>query len=136
MVELRLVTTLIEEVYTMDRGVYAIAKPSPRPNNWYMQDRRSEPRYAVREGALVWDPSRDTAGSQETTIVDLSRNGIRLLADREFAKGAQVTVDFRGMVICGTVQHCAPSENRFAAGVCIGGVLDQVSQDYGSKDAA
>jgi PilZ domain-containing protein len=101
-----------------------------------MQDRRSEPRYTVREGALVWDLSRIKAGFQEATIVDLSRNGIRLVANREFATGTQVAIDFRGMVICGSVQYCAPSENRFAAGIRIGGVLDQVSEDYVAKDAA
>ena len=92
-----------------------------------MDERRSEPRYSVKEGALIWDLSRIKAGFSETTIVDLSRNGMRLLTDRKLTASSQVAIDFRGMVICGIVQYCTASESRFTVGIRINGVLDQVS---------
>jgi len=101
-----------------------------------MQERRSEPRYRVREGALVWELTRMKAGFRETTIVDISRNGMRLVTNSKLVEGSQVAIDFRGMVICGSVQYCRPDENLFTAGIRIGGVLDQVSEDQLTEDAA
>ncbi|MEQ1947178.1 MAG: PilZ domain-containing protein [Bryobacteraceae bacterium] len=93
-----------------------------------MPEQRAEPRYQVREGALVWELSRAEASYQNTTIVDVSRHGMRLIIERKLARGGQVAIDFRGMVICGTVQYCVPEEGRYAAGIRIGEVMDQVAE--------
>lgn len=78
---------------------------------------------------MVWELSRPKAGYQNTTIVDVSRNGMRLIIDRKLLRGGQVAIDFRGMVICGKVQYCVPEEDRFAVGIRIGDVMDQVAED-------
>ena len=111
------------------RAIPVIVENRKWPNNRTMQEQRSEPRYTVREGALVWHLSRIKAGFQTTTILDVSRNGMRLLTDRKLVPGGQVAIDFRGMVISGKVQYCVPEEDRFASGIRIGDVMDQVAED-------
>jgi hypothetical protein len=66
------------------------------------------------------------AGFQETTIVDISRHGMRLLTDGKLAEGVHVAIDFRGMVICGRVQYSVPDAARFASGIRVDEVMDQV----------
>ena len=91
-----------------------------------MDNRRSEPRYLVNEDALVWDLHRMKAGYGVATIVDVSRSGMRLESDRRLVQGSHVAVDFRGMIICGSVQYCTSSGKQFALGIHISDLLDPI----------
>src|SRR5689334_6993018 len=93
-----------------------------------MDSRRSEPRYLVKENAFVWDLHRVEAGYHSVSIIDVSRNGLRLESVDRLGQGSDIAIDFRGMVVCGTVQYCRTLANCFAMGVRIKEVLDPVSE--------
>lgn len=93
-----------------------------------MDDRRVEPRYLVKENAFVWDLHRMREGYQSVSIVDVSRNGMRLESASELRRGSHIAIDFRGMIICATVQNCRLVETRFATGVRINDVLDPLGE--------
>ena len=94
-----------------------------------MTNRRTEPRYIVKENAFVWDLRNMQAGYHTARIVDISRNGMRLESAGRLNRGAHLAIDFRGMIICGTVQHCANIEDGFAIGIQIKDVLDPLRED-------
>lgn len=94
-----------------------------------MDERRAEPRYLVKEDAFVWDLHHMKAGYQSARIVDVSRNGMRLELSGRLIQGSQVAIDFRGMIICGTVQYCGLIENGFALGIRIKDVLDPLREE-------
>ena len=100
-----------------------------RPHNQIMDERRVEPRYLVKEGAFVWDLHRIKAGYHSANIVDVSRNGMRLESVCKLAQGSHIAIDFRGMIVCATVQFCRQVEDRFALGVRIQDVLDPLGEE-------
>ena len=91
-------------------------------------DRRIEPRFIAKEEAFMWDLLRIKGGYHTVTIVDLSRNGLRLEASSQVSAGSQVAVDFRGMIVCGTVRYCKTAGARYALGVRINDVLDPLQR--------
>ena len=101
-----------------------------------MDDRRAEPRYLVKEDAFVWDLHRIKSGYHPVNIVDVSRNGMRLESVGELTRGSHIAIDFRGMIVCGTVQYCKLIEDRFAMGVRIKDVLDPLRQETGGESEA
>ena len=108
-----------------------------RPHNQVMDDRRAERRYLVKEDAFVWDLHHMKAGYQSARIVDVSRNGMRLESSGRLLQGSQVAIDFRGMIICGTIQYCGLIENGFALGIRIKDVLDPLREepaDYSANE--
>ena len=110
-----------------------------RLHNQAMDNRRAEPRYLVKEDAFVWDLHRIKAGYRSANIVDVSRNGMRLEADHRFLNGSHIAIDFRGMIVCGTVQYCKLVEDRFAIGIRIKDVLDPLREepaDYSASEEA
>ena len=102
---------------------------SEEQHNRGMDERRSEPRYLVTEEAFVWDLNRLKAGYHTATIVDVSRNGMQLESRDRYPRGSYVGVDFRGMIICGTVQHCKPIRGRFSIGIQIKDLMDPLGQE-------
>jgi hypothetical protein len=99
------------------------------PYSRAMDDRRVEARYLVKEDAFVWDLHHMKAGYQSARIVDVSRNGMRLELSGRLTRGSQVAIDFRGMIICGTIQYCGLIENGFALGIRIKDVLDPLREE-------
>jgi PilZ domain len=93
-----------------------------------MNERRKEPRYLVREDAAAWDLHYMKAGCRSATIVDISRNGICVESSEKLTQGNYIAIDFRGMIICGTVQHCRRTEGKFITGVRIREVLDPLRE--------
>jgi hypothetical protein len=83
-----------------------------------MDNRRTEPRYLVKEDAFLWDLHHIKAGYHPASIVDVSRNGMRLESVGRLVQGSQVAIDFRGMIVCGTVQPtdalCSPGGTNSA----------------------
>jgi hypothetical protein len=94
-----------------------------------MNERRMEPRYLVKEDAFMWDLLRIKAGYHSVTVVDLSRNGLRLESADQLSEGSQIAVDFRGMIVCGTVRHCRRAKYGYSLGVQINDVLDPLSRN-------
>ena len=82
----------------------------------------------MNEGAFLWDLRHIKAGYHSATIVDVSRNGMRLESASRLKQGADVAIDFRGMIICGTVQYCGNFEDRYAVGIRIKDVLDPLQE--------
>ena len=91
-------------------------------------ERRTEPRYLVKEEAFVWDLQRLKSGYHSVTIVDISRNGMRLESTGPMAQGSSIAVDFQGMIVCGKVQYSRPAGNGFILGLRIADVLDPLSE--------
>jgi hypothetical protein len=98
-----------------------------------MDEQRAEPRYLVKEDAFVWDLRDMKAGYHSARIADVSRNGMRLELDERLMQGSQVAIDFRGMIICGSVQYCRMNENRFTIGIRIKDVLDPLRENPASS---
>lgn len=94
-----------------------------------MDERRKEPRYLVKEDVAVWDLHDMRAGCYPAKIVDISRSGMRLESTGKLTRGHQIAVDYRGMIICGTVQRSGRMKDHFATGVLIGDVLDPLGED-------
>jgi len=106
-----------------------------RPHNQVMDNRRTEPRYLVKEDAFVWDLHHIKAGYHAASIVDVSRNGMRLESVGRLVQGSHVAIDFRGMIVCGMVQYCRLVENRFAIGIRIKDVLDPLREELAKCSA-
>ena len=100
-----------------------------------MDNRRTEQRYLVKENAFVWDVHHIKAGHHSANIVDVSRNGMRLESVGRLRQGSQVAIDFRGMIVCGTVQYCKMIQGRFAMGVRIKDVLDPLREEPADHSA-
>ena len=75
------------------------------------------------------------AGYQSARIVDVSRNGMRLELSGRLMEGSQLAIDFRGMIICGTIQYCGLIENGFALGIRIKDVLDPLREESAGYSA-
>jgi len=97
-------------------------------NHQALGERRGEPRYLVREEAFVWDLQRLKSGYHPATIVDISRNGMRLESAGPMAQGSSIAVDFQGMIVCGKVQYSRPTRTGFILGLRIADVLDPLSE--------
>jgi len=106
-----------------------------RPHNQAMDNRRTEQRYLVKEDAFVWDLHHIKAGYHAASIVDVSRNGMCLESVGRLMQGSHIAIDFRGMIVCGTVQYCRLVENRFVMGVHIKDVLDQLREEPADHSA-
>jgi len=94
-----------------------------------MDNRRKEPRYLAKEDAFLWDLHRIKGGYHSVSIVDVSRNGMRLESADRLGQGSHIAIDFRGMIVCGTVQYCKIVQDRFAMGVRIHDVLDPLGEE-------
>jgi hypothetical protein len=102
-------------------------------HNRCVDERRKEPRYLIQEDVIVWDLRHMSAGCLPAKIVDISRNGMRLESSARLKQGSQIAVDYRGMIICGTVRYSGGTENQSVMGVLIREVLDPLGDQ--PKDA-
>ncbi len=107
-----------------------------RLHNQGVIKRRTEPRYLVKEDAFVWDLRQMKAGYHPARIVDVSRNGMRLESAGKLTQGTDVAIDFRGMIICGTVHYSGDIGDRFAVGIRIKDVLDPLRQEPANHSTA
>jgi hypothetical protein len=89
----------------------------------------------VKEDAFVWDLHRIQAGHHSVSIIDVSRNGMCLESADRLGQGSHIAIDFRGMIVCGTVQYCKMSADRFAMGVRINDVLDPLGEEVTNYSA-
>ena len=112
-----------------------MAEQPERPHNQGMDNRRTEPRYLVKEDAFVWDLHHIKAGYHPASIVDVSRNGMCLESVGRLMQGSHIAIDFRGMIVCGTVQYCKLVENRFAMGIRIKDILDPLREEPADHSA-
>jgi hypothetical protein len=88
-----------------------------------MDEPQKEQRYAVRRDAFVWD---FPGGGFHTALVEeVSWSGMQLQSKHSPQLGSQIAVDLKGMIVWGTVQHCRPLEDWFAAGIRIDHVDDR-----------
>lgn len=69
------------------------------------------------------------AGYYPASIVDVSRTGMRLESASRLLQGTDIAIDFRGMIICGTVQYCGNLNDRYAMGIRIRDVLDPLQEE-------
>jgi hypothetical protein len=100
-----------------------------------MDDRRTEPRYVAKEEAFVWDLRCLKSGYHPVTIVDISRNGMRLESAGDMAPGSSIALDFQGMIVCGKVQYSRAAGNGFILGLRIDDVLDPLSEGADQRPA-
>jgi hypothetical protein len=115
--------------------VHCMAAQPKRPHNQAMSNRRAEQRYLVKEDAFVWDLHHIKAGYHPASIVDVSRNGMCLESVGRLMRGSHIAIDFRGMIVCGTVQYCRLVEDRFVMGVHINDVLDPLREEPADQSA-
>lgn len=101
-----------------------------------MEERRKETRSKMSEDAIAWDLNHMTAGCRNAKIVDVSRNGLCLESAESLAQGAYIAIDFRGMIVCGTVKHTRPTPGGFVAGIRIGEVLDPLRESLVSGSSS
>ena len=106
-----------------------MARRHERVHNQAMDNRRKEPRYLAKEDAFLWDLHRIKGGYHSVSIVDVSRNGMRLESADRLGQGSHIAIDFRGMIVCGTIQYCKMIKDGFAMGVSILDVLDPLGEE-------
>ena len=82
----------------------------------------------------MWDLLRIKAGYHTVNIIDISRNGLRLEAADQVMEGSQIAVDFRGMIVCGTIRYCKTAGRNYALGVRINDVLDPLQRTPASAE--
>ena len=82
-------------------------------------ERRGEPRFAVSIPAKVksLDPVTSIGPSTSATVVEISRNGLRLRAPRTLLPGTVVQIMASKKILLGKVKHCRPSGEDFLVGV-------------------
>ena len=76
------------------------------------------------------------AGYHPARIVDVSRNGMRVESAGRMKQGSEIAVDFRGMIICGTVRYCGNVDGRFAMGIRMKDVLDPLREEPADRSGA
>jgi hypothetical protein len=92
-------------------------------------ERRRHPRYA--EDARVLCVADAGAGFQDARLVELSADGMRLVAREPFAPGEELYAGVfledaqEPLVVRGVVQHCDPEPRGAAVGVKLLGATDE-----------
>ena len=98
---------------------------------YLMEERRHEPRYSVTEEAVVW-----TGGDVQAALIeDVSKSGVRVRTECALSCGNDVTVNLRGLVVCGTVQHSYPEGNTHVAGIQIDLVKDSLTNALSANES-
>jgi PilZ domain len=63
------------------------------------------------------NPLTSTGPSIKARVVEISRSGMKIVANREFQTGGVVQVIVKDTFYMGTVRHCRPIENGFETGL-------------------
>ncbi len=82
-------------------------------------ERRKEPRVAMDVQARLkcLNPLTSTGPSIKARVVEISRSGMKILANREFHLGGVVQVIVKDTFYMGTVRHCRQVEGGFETGL-------------------
>jgi hypothetical protein len=86
------------------------------------EDRRGERRYSIpnqRVELRIPPESRII----EAQVVNVSKNGVGLIAQHHINPGLQIMFSFGDQYVFARVRHCKPVENGFSIGACIRDVL-------------
>ena len=74
--------------------------------------KRSEPRFSSGDDAIVQELNPLSFDRQRVRIVDISKNGLGILAPQAVLPGAIVQIRIKKMVELGEVRHCSESGNK------------------------
>jgi PilZ domain len=82
-------------------------------------ERRKEPRVIMDVQARLkcLNPLTSTGPSIKARVVEISRSGMKILANREFQPGGVVQVIVKDTFYMGTVRHCRQVEGGFETGL-------------------
>jgi c-di-GMP-binding flagellar brake protein YcgR len=82
-------------------------------------ERRSEPRMPMNVEARLkcLNPLTSTGPSIRATVVEISRTGMKIRANREFQPGALVQIMVKNKFYMGTVRHCQHLAEGFETGL-------------------
>jgi hypothetical protein len=86
-------------------------------------DRRGEHRYPISNPVSVQLKVSPANEIIEAEVVDVSRNGIGLVAKNYITPGLQIVFRFGEQMVVAKVCHCKPGESGFAIGAIIGDVV-------------
>jgi hypothetical protein len=89
-------------------------------------DRRTEPRLTCNNTPAeltILSPGVVTVTIIPAVIVDVSKSGLRLLADTRMGRGQQVRIKMERLLIFGEVRHCHAQAAMFVSGIRISDVV-------------
>jgi anti-sigma factor ChrR (cupin superfamily) len=86
---------------------------------WKGPERRAEPRIPVNfEGRLkLLDPVTSIGPPHPVTVVEISRNGLKVVTPRYLIPRTLVQIRFSGRAVLGEVRYCLKTESGFQAGL-------------------
>jgi hypothetical protein len=79
--------------------------------------KRSEPRFSAGDQAFLQELSPLSLDRQTVEIVDLSRNGLGIVAPKSVFPGTIVQVRIKSAVELGEVRHCSASGGAYRIGL-------------------
>jgi hypothetical protein len=86
---------------------------------WYGKERRGEIRTAVDFAASIklLDPLTSTSPPQHGRVIEISRSGMKLRAQRLMFRRTLIQVRVQGKMLLGVVKSCVQDGNEFQIGV-------------------
>jgi len=86
---------------------------------WKGPERRTEPRIPVNfEGRLkMLDPVTSVGPPHHVKVVEISRNGLKVVTPRYLIPRTLVQIRFNGRAVLGEVRYCLKTESEFQAGL-------------------
>ena len=93
---------------------------SEPPTNERRAESRFESSNTPAELSIIEGPSVTTIPS---TVVDISRSGLKVVADRRIGTGQQVRIKMEKLIVFGDVRHCRPVATGFESGIKISDVI-------------
>ena len=87
----------------------SVAALTPPPNLWCSAERRIEPRVPIGAPAKIklLDPVTSTSPAIDAQVVDISWNGLALVAHRYFCANSLMQIRFDGKIVLGEVRYSA-----------------------------
>ena len=83
------------------------------------QERRREHRIVVDEEALVSIVNKDRPAPRQVRVLDISRNGMKLLSRQELQLGTLLHIRFSNAMVFAKVRRCDAESDSFHVGVQI-----------------
>lgn len=86
---------------------------------WTGPERRTDPRIPVNfEGRLkLLDPVTSVGPPHSVKVVEISRNGLKVVTPRYLIPKTLVQIRFNGRAVLGEVRFCLKAESEFQAGL-------------------
>ncbi len=82
-------------------------------------EQRREQRIAVQDKALVTIVTKDRPAPSQVEVLDISRNGMKLLSRRGLDPGTLIHIRLSSVVVFGRIRRCQPVGESFHVGVQI-----------------